>query len=399
MTKLLIILPSIERGGAEEYALTIARDAKQQGWQVHVAFPRTARTISLIQDFQQQKISYHCLEIAETYTQKLRTLRQYLPDFIRTIALLLKLQPDTVMLVLPWVDRSLGTIFACGYLNIPTVVVFQLVTVHVLSQWQLKLYDWARARNQQWVAVSEFSRKLVGEIFHISVSEVKCIYNGTKIEVNNPFHSHEIAALRDRIRQELGVPITSRLVLTVGRLNQQKGHGDPIPIIPTLIQEFPEVKFIWVGEGELRSQLEAQVKAAKIETSVLFLGYRTDIPQLLKAADLFLFPSHYEGYPFALLEAMAAKLPVVSSDANPMPEIMTNRSHGLLFRTGDRSEILATLRWALQNPILMQEMAENAKMRVCEFSETRMSQETLSLLQQLSKEKANNNKVLKPGLP
>lgn len=393
MTKLLIIFPSIERGGAEEYALTIACDARKQGWQVHVAFPKTPRTTSLIQDFQQQKISFHCLEIAETYTRKLRTLRQYLPDFLRTIALLFKLQPDAAMLVLPWADRSLGTILACSYLDIPIVVVFQLVPFQInLSQWQLKLYNWSRARKQQWVAVSEFSRKLVSETFQMPIGKVKCIYNGTKLEINKPHHPNEIVTLRDRLRQELELPVTSRLVLTVGRLNQQKGHNDLLPIIPSIIKEFPEVKFIWVGDGELRSQLETEVKTANIEASVLFLGYRTDIPQLLKAADLFLFPSYYEGYPFALLEAMASGLPIISSDANPMPEIITDRVHGLLFRTGDRNDISTKLRWALQNPLSLEAMAENAKLRVREFSASKMSCETLDLIQQLIKQKTGDRR-------
>ena len=392
MTKLLIIFPSVERGGAEEYALTIALDAMQQGWQVHAAFPKTPHTISLAQDFQRQKVSYHCLEIAETYTRKLRTLQQYLPDCLRTISLLLKLQPDAVMIVLPWANRSLGTIFACAYLNIPTVVVFQLVPFQItISQWQLTLYNWSRIRNQQWIAVSEFSRKLVSRIFQMPMSEVKCIYNGTKLEGDRQSFQ-EISTLRDRLRQELGLPATSRLVLTVGRLNQQKGHNDLIPIIPYIIKEFSEVKFIWVGDGELRSQLETAVKAAKIEASVRFLGYRTDIPQLLKAADLFLFPSHYEGYPFALLEAMASGLPIVSSDANPMPEIITDRAHGLLFRTGDRNDILAKLRWALQNPLSLQGMTENAKLRVRKFSASKMSCETLDLVQQLIKKKTGDGR-------
>lgn len=395
MTKLLIIFPSVERGGAEEYALTIARDAQKQGWQVHAAFPKTPQTTSLAQDLQQQKISYHCLEIAETYTRKLRTLRQYLPDCLRTLSLFLQLQPDAVIVVLPWVDRSLGTIFACAYLNIPTVVVFQLVPCQItLSQWQLTLYNWSRVRNQQWVAVSQYSQKLVGKIFQMPVSEVKCIYNGTKLEVGKKQSLQEIVALRDRLRQELELPLTSRLVLTVGRLNQQKGYSDPIPIIPAIAKEFPEVKFIWVGDGELRSQLEAEVKATKIEASVLFLGYRTDIPQLLKAADLFLFPSHYEGYPFALLEAMAYGLPIVASNANPMPEIITDRLDGLLFRKGDRHDLSAKLKWALLNPLLMRGMAENAKLRVREFSATKMSCETLNLVQQviLRKQEIQNRK-------
>ena len=111
--KLLTLFPSEIRGGAEEYALTIASAAVKNGWNVHAAFPKTDKTTSLISDFSANNVRYHSLKIAESNsaTKKRHALR-----FARTLTLLLKLKPDVVQIVLPWPNRCLGSILACGLL-------------------------------------------------------------------------------------------------------------------------------------------------------------------------------------------------------------------------------------------------------------------------------------------
>jgi glycosyltransferase involved in cell wall biosynthesis len=214
---------------------------------------------------------------------------------------------------------------------------------------------------------------------------VLCIYNGIKVKPTSINCTNEdITTLRRQVREELGVDETSQLALTVGRLNSQKGYNELVQVIPHLIKEFPDVKFVWVGDGELREDLINKVREYGIEDKVLFLGYRSDVPRLLKSADLFVFPTHYEGQPFALLEAMGHGLPIVTSDASGIPELIENRVHGLLFRTGDSCDLSEALRWALMHSDSMKEMARNAQQRVQEFSEERMVKETLGVLKKLA---------------
>jgi glycosyltransferase involved in cell wall biosynthesis len=383
MTKLLIIFPSIERGGAEEYALTIACGAKQQGWEVHAAFPKTKGTASLIQDFTVKGISYHCLAIPQRIIHGLKAvIIEYLPQFVRTVSLLFNIKPDVAIVNLPFPSLCLGSVLACGLLGIPTTVVFQLITCRIpFKSNRLRLYNWARARNQQWIAVSKNNRKLVSESFQIPLHEVLCIYNGTKLI--SVCDREDIGKLRHQVCQELGVPENSQIALTVARLHPQKGHSDLIPAIPHIVREFPEVRFVWVGDGEQREYLIHKVQEYGVEDKVLFLGYRSDVPRLLKSANLFIFPTHCEGHPFALLEAMAHRLPVIASDASGIPEVIENGVHGLLFRTGDSCDLLENLRWGLRNPDKMQQMAQNAQLRVQEFSEERMLKQTLGVLAHL----------------
>jgi glycosyltransferase involved in cell wall biosynthesis len=384
--KLLTLLPSEIRGGAEEYALTIATAAAQLGWNVHAAFPKTDKTTSLIRDFLANNVHYHSLKIAETNNSNLGTKKRHALRFARTLKLLLTLKPDLVNITLPWPNYCLGSIIACGLLKVPTAVVFQLVPHKFsFSKKILNAYTWARTRNQKWIAVSEFNRQVVCESFEAQPSEVITIYNGTKVfsEIDRTLEEDE-TILRHQICEELGISSTSRIALTVGRLSEHKGYADIIPTIPHITQEFPDVRFVWVGEGEEKEQLVRKIKEYGIEGKVLFLGYRSDVQKLLKAADLFVFPTHFEGLPFALIESMAHGLPIIASDATSIPEIIENKLQGLLFRTGDSCELLETLRWALRHPEKIKKMAENAKLRAQDFSEAKMVKETLEVLDNLA---------------
>jgi glycosyltransferase involved in cell wall biosynthesis len=384
--KFLSLFPSEIRGGAEEYALTIAAATAKLGWDVHAAFPKTDKTASLISEFSANNVRYHSLEIAESNNPNLKTKERKALQFARTLTLLLKLRPDAVSITLPWPNYGLGSILACSLLKMPTVVVFQLAPYKFsFSNNILKAYAWARARNQQWVAVSEFNRQVVCESFQAQQSEVITIYNGTKIlSTLDNSNDKDVDILRRQIREELGISTATRIALTVGRLNHQKGYADIIPAISSITQEFPDVRFLWVGEGEEKENLVRKIKEHSVEDKVLFLGYRSDVPRLLKAADVFVFPTHFEGLPFSAIEAMANGLPIIASDASSIPEIIEHKVHGLLFSTGDSCELLEKLRWALRYPEKMQEMAEKAKLHVQDFSEEKMVNETLRVLENLA---------------
>jgi glycosyltransferase involved in cell wall biosynthesis len=377
-----MILPSTQRGGVEEYTLKITGAAVKEGFDVHVAFPQTEGTRSLIPNFTAKGVDYHCLQIAETARNRLERVRKYFTRFARTVVLLLKIKPDLVQLVLPGPDQCFGTILACALLQVPTVVRFGLLSdPYPFSSLRRKIYAWARARKQQWIAVSENNRKLICESFEIPDNEVLRIYNGVK-QIPDSSTDNERktqSTLRHQVRRELGLPETSRLALTVGRLDPQKGYSDLIPVIPYIVREFPDVRFVWVGDGEQRDYLVSKVREYNVEDKVFFLGYRSDVPRFLKAADLFVFPTHYEGHSNALNEAMAQSLPIIASDASSVPEFISDKVHGRLFHTGDSHELLETLRWALRHPDEMQEMGRKARLRIQEFPEQRMFQETMKV--------------------
>jgi glycosyltransferase involved in cell wall biosynthesis len=390
--KLLITSPSPERGGVEEYALTIAMASVQEGWEVHAAFPQTHGTTSLINNFAHQGVHYHPQQIYPMDGGRLQGMGQNVRRLRQAIALLRNIKPDVVMVNLPLPVQSLDMILACALFKIPSVIIFHSIPERLsFNKYKLHLYHWAQARNQKWIGVSEYNCKLVCESFQLAREHLHCIYNGVKL--NSDLGQLDSAAIRTQVRQELGLSSNSRIILTVGRLDLEKGYGDLASVIPEIIRKFPGTKFVWVGEGQHRDVLTQQVQQYGAEDHVLFLGYRTDVPTLLKSADLFVFPTHYEGMPFALLEAMAHNLPILSSDVSGIPEILEHQVQGLLFCGGDRADLHKTLYWALHHPDQMQAFAFKAKQRVQDFSEERMVKEILTVFEneigrRISKEEA-----------
>jgi glycosyltransferase involved in cell wall biosynthesis len=254
---------------------------------------------------------------------------------MQAAALFIRIRPDAALVNLASPVQSLDRLLVCGILHIPTAVVFHSIPFRFnFSKFKLKLYAWTRGRNQQWITVSQNNRKLLCQSFQCPEQQMRCIYNGVK--PMPPMAGEDRSILRDRVRQELNLLQSSRLIITIGRLDLEKGYGDLIPVIPDIVQAFPEVRFIWVGEGEHRDALMAQVKDYGVKNKVLFLGYRRDVSRLLRSADLFVFPTHFEGMPLALLEAMAHQVPVVASDVEGVVGIMEHQQQGLLFRVGNR---------------------------------------------------------------
>jgi glycosyltransferase involved in cell wall biosynthesis len=381
--RLLIIGSATVCGGAEAYALAIATAAAQAGWETHAAFPQAEDNDALRQALAAGKVAYHRLDIAELERRGIQAVGDIWVRFQRTRALLQAVKPDVVLVNLPWADHCLGSLLACGQRQIPTAVMFHLIPPELipLSRSRLRAYTWVRSRRQQWLTNSKSNCNLLAALFQMPASDLRYIYNG--IPLPTPGDPAARMALRQAVRQALGIPANSTLLLTASRLAPQKGYNDLIDAIPTLLEEYPDIRFVWAGEGDQRQELHDRLQEAEIADQVLMLGHRSDLPRLLQAADLFVFPTRFEGHPFALLEAMAYGLPIVTSNASSIPEVMEHQVHGLLYRAGDSDELQHSIRWALQHSEQMQHMAQKAQQKVQAFTQTTMLEQTLSLLQKL----------------
>jgi glycosyltransferase involved in cell wall biosynthesis len=140
----------------------------------------------------------------------------------------------------------------------------------------------------------------------------RVLYCGIDLE---PFRQ-EVS--REAVRQELGIPKDAPVVGHVGRFTPQKNHAFLLDIAAEVVKRRPEVRFLLVGEGPLRPAMEAKAHNLRIENNVIFAGVRSDVPRLmLGAMDVFILPSLWEGLPVSLLEAQAAGLRCVCSDAVP----------------------------------------------------------------------------------
>jgi len=262
------------------------------------------------------------------------------------------------------------------------VAVYQLVRDDIVyGPLRRSLYRMLLRRRLRCVAVSEHNRDLLCRLFGVGASGIHVVPNGVNLDRFKHAEA-ERAKARQRVREELGFPAETRLLLTVGRLAGQKGYDVLIPAVAHIAATFPDVRFIWAGDGPWEKRLREMAAAYRVEEYVRFLGVRGDIPDLLAACDLFVHPSRHEGQPFSLLESMAAGLPIVATRASGIPEIIEHERHGLLCAVDDIASLRDAVIDALRRPGAMQEMAAAARERVQAFTEAAMVEMTFALIEE-----------------
>ena len=127
----------------------------------------------------------------------------------------------------------------------------------------------------------------------------------------------------DSMRAEVGIKPEELLIGTVGRLSAQKNPFFIVHILEELRAKEADFRFLWVGTGNLKEEIEQRVAQKGLENNVLFLGVRDDIPRIFQALNVFILPSKYEGLGVAAVEAQAAGLPVLLSDKVPIEAKIT----------------------------------------------------------------------------
>ena len=150
-------------------------------------------------------------------------------------------------------------------------------------------------------------------------------------------------------------------VVAVGRLEPQKGHRHLVRAMPDVLREFPGARLLIAGDGNLRAELEATVADLGLGSSVDLLGVRRDVPALLARADAFVLPSLWEGQSNALLEAMAAGVPIVATEIPAVAGTLRHDESGLLVAPGDHRTLGAAIRAVLRDPVGSKSMGAAAR--------------------------------------
>lgn len=212
------------------------------------------------------------------------------------------------------------------------------------------------ARFDQVITVSHF---LCGELrgFGIPSERIHRVPNGIAASLPTPT---ERAAFRQTVRAELGIPSGAPLIGTAGRLEPAKGYDLLLQAVDRLRAGYPDLRCVIAGSGSLEQELKTAAQALGLDGRVIFTGFRTDIPRLLLAMDIFALPSRTEGIPYALLEASAAGLPVVASRVGGVPEIICDGQAGLLVAPEQVEALAAALDRLLREPELAAQMGRRA---------------------------------------
>ena len=198
---------------------------------------------------------------------------------------------------------------------------------------------------QTLIAVSEQTREQAVEE-GIWESRITVIPNGVK-----PLDTSLVN--RTAVRKELGLIEGDIFLLSIGRLTYQKGHEFLVQAMSNVVSRFPNARVGICGDGPLRSQLQTQIIESGLSNHVKLLGAWEDVSPLLASAEIFILPSRWEGLSRALMEAMAAGLPVIATQVDGIKGLITDGVNGLLVPS-EKAE-------ALGNSIL--QFIDNAEMR------------------------------------
>jgi glycosyltransferase involved in cell wall biosynthesis len=169
---------------------------------------------------------------------------------------------------------------------------------------------------------------------------------------------------RRRLRAELGVSESERLVGYVGRLASIKRVDTLLDAAARLVSQDARIRFLIVGDGPLRGELEARARVLGLGDRCLFAGHRTDTRGILAALDVMALASYSEGMSNSLLEAMAMAVPVVASAIPPNAEVVADGATGLLFTPGDVESCAAALGRLLCDPTAARDLGLQGRERV-----------------------------------
>lgn len=174
-------------------------------------------------------------------------------------------------------------------------------------------------------------------------TKLETIYNG--VEFAAPQRSREV------VRAELGIEPNQIIGIMVARIDHLKGHETLIDALSQLQGRSIPLTMLIAGDGTMRIEREQQAADLGLTSNeVRFLGFRSDVPDLLAACDIFVLPSLTEGLPLSVLEAMSHGLPIIATPVGGIPELVLDHEHGILVPVQDSSALAEALASLVSNP-------------------------------------------------
>ncbi|WP_293058476.1 glycosyltransferase [Okeania sp. SIO2B3] len=314
-----------------------------------------------------------------------KNFSQTLTNLAEAKQLLSTIQPDTIIFSDCCPFSNLAAKQVAIQLEIPFVVLVNFAAPYLAERFHSYLGKLSEiyAYSRQTIAVSQENLHQLWELFQLPKQSGKVIYNGRPSKYFTPIN----AEVRSRLRQQLGIPENAVVCFTSARLEAIKGYQYQLETIKFLKESnvWSQIYFVWVGSGSLESQLKTEISQLGVTDKVKVLGERDDIPELLDTADIFVFPSQFEGMPLAIIEAMAKGLPVVASAVSGIPEELGETGKLLpdpkIDSQATVKELVETIQeWTL-NPNLRHSIAQACQQRAEKmFTEERMLTETLEVI-------------------
>ena len=184
---------------------------------------------------------------------------------------------------------------------------------------------------------------------------------------------------KDIIRRELNIPEDAFAMYSIGELIPRKNHIFVLETLEETFRSHPDLHYFIAGNGALTDELTQWIREHNLTGQIHLLGFRKDARRLMYGMDLFLFPSKQEGLPVAVIEAMAAGLPVIASDIRGSHDLIRNEENGMLYPVTDAAGFLAAFQKLYASPALRQKLGRQASLDADAYSLEEVEPKILAL--------------------
>lgn len=364
--RILQLIDGLNVGGAEVLLRDLSASLVQRGYSVKVGYSSPG---PLESDFARLNIP----------TRRLPRLGRVDPLLLlRMVGLIREYQPDIVHTHL--FKSDLHGRIAARLCRVPVIV----STLHNSDSWAPRwplgfIYGLTARLAHALIAVSEDVATYHQKFSRIDPEKIVVIHNGIPLERFNVSPTAGKA-----VREELGIAPDAPLVGIIGRLTVQKDQATFLQAAAYIARQLPGARFVIVGDGSLRSSLEAQAGELGLANAAIFTGIRPDIPAVLSALDILAFSSRWEGLPVTLLEGMAAARPVVATAVDGICSVAVPGQTALLAQPGDASALAEACLALFKDPAARSRMGKAGLERVRNlYSLDSMINQTVALYQAL----------------
>lgn len=371
--KIAYVIGTLDRGGTERQLVALAKGLDRSRFRP-VIFCLTA-TGPLVADLEEAGVEARCFGLRglKVWRNPIRVAR----CLLAFVADLKEEKPEVVHGLL--FHAYILAAFAARIAGVPIIITsrrglsyFKARKPHYLLAERL-----ANRMTDLIVANSGAVREDVIRQEKVEPSKARVVYNGIDPSL------YEVPA-DPTLRASLGISEKVKIVGVVANLIHYKGHRFLLQACPEVKRKIPEARILLIGDGPLRGELEALAKELHVKEEVLFLGSRQEIPELLALMDLAVLPSLEEGFPNAVLEAMAAGKPVVATKVGGIPEAVVHGETGLLVPPKDPEALAQAITSLLSDPELARKMGHAGRERVNKaFGLDRMIREMEGLYEEL----------------
>lgn len=342
--KIIHLIQSLDSGGCENMLL---------------------RTLPLLGEFEHTIVTLKNRgELANAFERKKIAVKNIsqrnifdLSAYRRLLKIIKATQPDIVATYLFHAD-AIGRIFLQSFTR-KKIVPFLRTTYNHPKYREVRIFEQlTKYFVKHYLANSESVKNYYIKNIGVPREKITVIPNGIDISCYQSFERDE------SLRISLGINPDETAIICVANLHINKGHKYLLEAFEEVYKDNQKTKLLLAGDGEEKNNLLRQIENYESKNNIFFLGKRNDVPELLKISDIFVLPTLFEGMSNAIIEAMAAGVPVITTDIPENQDLIENKKTGLLFPANNVHHLVKAIKLLTTDSTLRKRFSQNSLQRV-----------------------------------